>query len=139
MTCTHKTLLDHTAPWDGKNRRVWICSSCGRHGLWEEGWAYLGNIECRTCQTAQIDSVACPNCKLPADEPPRPGRKARVERPAQPAKPLPCPFCGGAPIVKSDGDYHYVRCEGVRCEVLPSITDDDSQASAVGRWNRRRA
>ena len=42
-----------------KDRRGWICSHCGRRGVWDDTWSYYGNLECRKCARAAIDFVAC--------------------------------------------------------------------------------
>lgn len=68
--------------------------------------------------------------------------------------PLPCPFCGGAPVVlpedpRIDGDaWGEVRCENQRCPVQPicgdgaTVADDRGSAAykrlAIRRWNTRK-
>ena len=63
--CKHKTLSDHTVGRDAGDSLLWRCSFCKRVGSWQDGWAYWGNIECRICWTADIQTVHCgePPCK----------------------------------------------------------------------------
>lgn len=67
--------------------------------------------------------------------------------------PLPCPFCGMAPIVrpqdpeKQGSCWGEVRCIGADCPANPVVLDaetvsddrgsDGYKAAAVARWNRR--
>lgn len=69
-------------------------------------------------------------------------------------KPLPCPFCGEAPIVgpgdpEREGDaWGFVRCAAKRCPANPYVNDgaavcDDRGSAAykrlaIRRWNRRK-
>jgi hypothetical protein len=57
MPCQHKTLFDHTERSDAA--LIWCCSACGLTSWWGDTWGYLGNMECRDCQTAQVDFVWC--------------------------------------------------------------------------------
>lgn len=56
--CTHKADNDHGG-LDGKGVRFWICSCCGLVAPWDEDWRYWGNIECRKCEAADMEYVAC--------------------------------------------------------------------------------
>jgi hypothetical protein len=56
--CSHKADNDHSRR--GNDGVVyWACSCCGLVEAWSEEWRYWGNIECRQCQAAAIDYVAC--------------------------------------------------------------------------------
>ncbi len=85
MSCTHKTISDHSTL--DRNVRIWACSACGKRAPWAEGWGYLGSIECRRCGTAEIEKVACSEAcakSLGIDtKPPKDG----VRRPATPRAP----------------------------------------------------
>lgn len=62
MGCAHKTIADHSVLLG--ERRLWTCSNCRAASTWAESWGYFGNMECRRCQTAQIDFVYCSDaCK----------------------------------------------------------------------------
>lgn len=75
MTCTHKTLRDHSFQRD--DRRLWTCSHCQKTATWDLDWGYWGSIECKHCLVAAVDFVWCSEaCRvalaekhgLPADE-----------------------------------------------------------------------
>jgi len=57
--CTHKTMTDHVTGKSDDGRNLWRCSNCGAVDVWGDTWGYHGNVECPTCWTAAIDSVAC--------------------------------------------------------------------------------
>jgi hypothetical protein len=62
--CTHKTRLDFTQGRDEQGRQIWRCSNCGKLGVWTDSWGYWGNLECRRCETAEIERVWCSDeCK----------------------------------------------------------------------------
>lgn len=44
----------------------WICSGCGKVGVWGDEWSYFGAIGCRKCgQGPVIEFVACSeSCRL---------------------------------------------------------------------------
>lgn len=90
MTCTHKTFADHTLPErDADGRLVWVCSHCGAVGRWDEQWSYLGNIECRECQTAAMEWVACSRAcakVLNGGKVPKPVEEDKPRAPRQPRK-----------------------------------------------------
>jgi len=68
--CNHKTMKDHCELVDASGDipakiRIWTCSYCGEKSEWTEQHEYYGNIECKFCQTAEIEEVRCGNCKRP--------------------------------------------------------------------------
>lgn len=76
-SCTHKTYVDHAAGRGAEGRLLWKCSDCGLVGSWQDGWKYLGNIECPRCQRARVDRVTCPRCS-PSDPKTPPKDSVRV-------------------------------------------------------------
>ncbi len=55
MECGHHSMSDFKA-----SAHEWVCSGCGRVGLWNNAWSYFGAIGCRKCgQEPVIDFVAC--------------------------------------------------------------------------------
>ena len=60
--CRHKTALDHIVGRTLEGERIWRCSSCGVTSLWVAGWRYYGNLECRKCSVAVVETVECPGC-----------------------------------------------------------------------------
>lgn len=57
--CTHKVAADHVVSRDPAGRRVWKCSMCNRTGTWGPTWMAYGSVECRHCERAVVDDVAC--------------------------------------------------------------------------------
>jgi len=55
--CPHKTIEDHKVKMG--EHFYWVCTNCGEYGRWNVKWSYWGSYECRKCQTAAIDWVAC--------------------------------------------------------------------------------
>jgi Lar family restriction alleviation protein len=51
-------------------------------------------------------------------------------------KPLPCPFCGGKPVVRRVGESHYVACDATRCGANPGTRQHPTEAKAIAAWNR---
>lgn len=79
--CQHLTATDHTTGERVGDRPVWRCSGCGVTSVWRDGWAYFGNIECRRCGEADIESVHCPSCAeraVPVAPPEQRRRKAQT-------------------------------------------------------------
>ncbi len=56
-----------------EGRRVWRCDDCGKHGVWEDGWKWLGQLEDRKLGGPIVDRVLCPDCPMDPDYPVLPG------------------------------------------------------------------
>lgn len=56
--CTHLTADDHSAV-SHRGVRIWRCGGCQLAQPWGRAWGYHGNVECKRCQTAQVDVVYC--------------------------------------------------------------------------------
>ena len=68
-------------------------------------------------------------------------------------EPLPCPFCGHIPIVRSlrpddaGNSWGFVRCGNPKCSARPIVLDDEEVSDNIGsdlykiaaikRWNKR--
>lgn len=53
----------------------------------------------------------------------------------------PCPFCGGAAVVKKVPDTlvlpWYVRCDNADCSMWVATCNRNTQEEAIWLWNRR--
>lgn len=69
VPCEHKTYKNYVISKrevEGELKSVWKCSRCGNEDIWGPTWTYYGNLECRHCWLAQMDSVNC-GCQSETD------------------------------------------------------------------------
>lgn len=61
LSCGHIPMRDFKA-----SAHEWICSGCGKVGVWDDGWSYFGALGCLKCGLEPvIHFVACSEvCRL---------------------------------------------------------------------------